>query len=282
MKRFIMRHLIKILARSWDFLFLRERGLIVLAISFLLLPSFAFAAISGMDDVRVNITPETQKQLDDTISTYYQHPSPQKVETVLDIMNNSDLLRKKTAWAPMVGFLTVVFANNQKHLFDWMSRNDYNQYAQYVFISALMHAKFQETALVFAQAHQWKPYKIAQLRVSRDSTDLKHLVITMPGHIDTLWGAFFASGDPIYVNEIIAVLFEKKLPLSPATPQQTKYDLLKENKKLAEITLRQYAPYHPLVREALKAHIASGEDKAVVELLKSILHSSRQTVKEKS
>ena len=56
----------------------------------------------------------------------------------------------------MVGFLTVIFANNKQHIFTWMSRNDYNSYAQDVFITALLHAKLKETALVFAQAHQWK------------------------------------------------------------------------------------------------------------------------------
>ena len=43
----------------------------------------------GMDDVNANIPPETQEKLDDAITTYYQHPTVEKVETVLDIMNDS-------------------------------------------------------------------------------------------------------------------------------------------------------------------------------------------------
>lgn len=237
------------------------------------LPAFAFASVSGMDDVDPNIPTSTQQKLDEAITTYYQYPSVEKVETVLDIMNDSKLLRKKTAWPPMVGFLTVVFADNQEHLFRWMSRKDYNSHAQDVFVAALLHAKLKETALVFAQAHQWKKDQLDQLRDMQDNVDLKHLAIRVPGHIDTLWGAFFASGDRIYVDEIIAVLSQDHPPAATPDVAGASYNMPEENKKLAETTLRQYAPYHPPVREALKVRIAAEKDKVRKQLLKSILRS---------
>jgi len=248
-----------------------------LALLFLLVPTCVFASVSGMDDVNPNISPETQQKLDDAITTYYLHPARGQIETVLDIMNNSDLLRRKTAWAPMIGFLTVVFAHNKEHLFAWMSRNDYNTYAEDVFVTSLLHAKLKETALVFAQAHQWKESDIWRLAADYDTVDLKHLAITVPGHIDTLWGAFFASGDPVYVDEIIDVLFQSPppppspIPPRPDEPQPPPPGAFEENKKLAETTLRQYAPLHAPVRHALKARIASCKDKAKRSLLRHIL-----------
>jgi len=250
-----------------------------LALFFMLLPGLAYASVSGMDDINPNIPVETQEKLDEAITTYYQHPSVQQVDTVLDIMNDSDLLRKKTAWPPMVGFLTVIFENNKEHLFDWMARNDYNQYAQDVFISALLHAKLKETALVFAQAHQWKKDELENLQHTWDDVDLKQLEVTAPGHIDTLWGAFFASGDVVYVNEIINVLLRDEMPFSPDSLIGASYNLLKEDKKLAENTLRQYAPYHEPVRRALSARIAAEKDTTKKQLLQRILRSGSHSDK---
>jgi hypothetical protein len=244
-----------------------------LFIILLLLPAYALASVSGIDDLNANISGEVQQKLDDAIMTYYQHPTVQKVETVLDTMNDSRLLRKKTAWAPMIGFLTIVFANNKQHIFAWMGRNDYNTYAQDVFIAALLHAKLHEAALVFAQAHQWSKYQVERLRAIDDGVDLKHLAITVPGHIDTLWGAFFASGDPVYVNEIIdALATGTTLQLSDSGNQPIQ-DVkgLAESKKLIQSTLWQYAQVHKPVRDALKARIASEKNASTREMLERFL-----------
>lgn len=243
----------------------------------LFIPTIAFAYVAGMDDTNANISPEVQKKLDEAITTYYVHPSPKKVDTVLDIMNSTDLLNKKTAWAPMVGFLTVVFADNKNHVFDWMARNDYNTYAQDIFVAALEHAKLTEAAYVFAQAHQWKKYEIMQLQNDFDALDLKHLVVAVPGHIDTLWGAFFASGDPIYVNEIINVLFEDATASLLTDLHNVPAGADAENKRLAETTLRQYAPQHAPVKAALAARIATEKDAAKKKTLENIAGLPHQT-----
>jgi hypothetical protein len=251
-----------------------------LTLFLLLMPSFAFAYVPGLDDDSPNISADLQEQLDLAITTYYQRPSPQKVAVVLDIMNDSPLLRKKTAWPATIGFLTVVFKDNKQHLFDWMALHDYNLYAEDVFVSALMHANLRETALVFAQAHHWKKSRLDQIRYSFDSVDLKHLTIKVPGHIDTLWGAFFASGDPVYVNEIINILFKKAAidilvkqaaAQPPNAPPSEEAATLLENKKLAEKTLKAYAPLHKPVRDAVKARIASEKNEEIRSYLKHII-----------
>lgn len=245
----------------------------------LLLPSLSFAYVSGIDDMNANISAEDQVKIDQAILGYYQKPEVEKVNMVLDIMNNTELLRKKTAWSPLVGFLTVVFASHKDHVFDWMSRNDYNSYAEDVFITALLHAGLAESASVFAQAHGWSADKLKTLRNYREDTDLKKLDIILPGHIDTLWGAFFASGDTDYVDEIINVLFMARLPIT-LKMQVPPGDVLGENKRLAESTLNYYAGTHEKVARLIKARITQEKDPAKQELLRQLLRSHTTTGKE--
>jgi len=241
----------------------------------LLFPAFACASISGIDDLTPNIPAETQATIDRAIMTYYQAPSTDKVDTVLDVMNDSKLLQKKTAWPPLVGFLTVIFADNKDHVMTWLARKDYNNYAIDVIIAALMHAKQKDNALTFAEAEQWKPEELEKLRAAEDDIDLKHLEIILPGHIDTLWGAFFASGDPVYVNEIIEELFATSVPYSEKVPAPSQYDVLGENKKLAETTLRQYALDHKVVADAIRKRRAREKDAVKKKILQALLPQAK-------
>jgi len=237
----------------------------LLLILLLVFPNSAFAYVTGVDDIDPHITQDEQDKFDAAVLSYYKEPTTAKVNIVLDLMNNTEMLRKKTSWPPLVGFLTVVFGAHKDHVMNWMSRNDYNTYAEDVIVAALLHAKLKESALVFAQAHHWKPEEIEHIREYEDPVDMKTLVIVLPGHIDTLWGAFFASGDEIYVEEIINVLFMKELPMSE-TVDMPAPTALEENKRLAEKTLTYYAPDHPAVREAIERRIKE-EDEGVRKLI---------------
>jgi hypothetical protein len=112
------------------------------------------------------------------------------------------------------------------------------------------------------------------LRAAQDTVDLKHLDIILPGHIDTLWGAFFASGDQIYVNEIINALFMTTLPDSNTVPVPEGYDVVGENKMLATTTLKAYAAEHEIVRKVLVKRINQEKDEAKKTILKQLLPSS--------
>jgi hypothetical protein len=232
-----------------------KRWLFVL---FLLLPGVALAEhypLSGVDDLTPNIPLSTQLQLDDLVMTYYVAPSPDKVDTLLDLINSTHVLQKKTAWASFIGFLTVVFEKNPDHIMEWMSRNDYNTYAEDVIVSALLHARQKDNALIFARAHGWAKTDMDRLAKTQDDIDLKHLAVVLPGHIDTLWGAFFASGDPVYVQEIIDVIFLKSLPYSPNVSAPTQYNVLKESHDLAALTIRRYASFDGVIKATLKKRI---------------------------
>ena len=235
-----------------------------------LIPQLAFATIPGVDDVESELPKEILQKLDNDVTTYYKNPSVEKINEILDIMNDSELLRKKTAWSPIVGFLTVVFADNKNHVFDWISRNDYNSHAQNVFITALLGAKLKESALVFAQAHGWNDNKLEQIRAYNNNIDLKHQIILLPGHIDTLWGAFFASGDEIYINQIIDVLFNNAQPYSDKI-EIPKGDVQGENQKLAQVTLTLYAKEHKLIYDVILKRIEHEKDFAKKAILQKLL-----------
>lgn len=241
----------------------------------LLLPAGVMAeTVSGIDDINPNLPIETRAKLDDAITTYYKHPDPKKVEIVLDAMNDSALLQKKVAWPPLVGFLTVIFENNKPHLFDWMARHDYNNYAQDVFAAALVHARLNETAMVFAQAHGWSKARIYRLRSFFDTVDMKHMQILLPGHIDTLWGAFFASGDKIYIDEMLTVFTGPDIASEKSLLQEIPGGALIETKALIGKTLRYYAPSHPLVVHAIRERAVHETDPAKQAALLGLLTSS--------
>lgn len=220
-------------------------------------PAFA-AYVSGVDDEapdrQLKITAEQKKILDDSVLTYYQDFDSKKVDALLDLIADSVVLDRKTASPPLVGFLTVVFQDNVDHVFSWMSRNDYYPGAQYVIVNALLHAKLKESALLFAKAHKWEPDDLYRLRETDDTVNLKKLEVVVPGHIDTLWGAFFASGDTVYVEQIINAATAGALPKFKEADYylENQSDALAENKLLAANTLRDYAREHPIVRDALE------------------------------
>lgn len=255
------------------------KRLLLICLMCLCLPATAQAVyITGVDDTsgdrKPNIGMEEQKLLDDSILTYYQSPSVEKINNILDIMTQTPLLERKTAWAPLVGFFTIVFPNNKDHVMAWISRNDYNEHAQYVIVNALLHAHMRETALLFAKAHKWDAESIYRLREHTDMVDLNKLIIVLPGHIDTLWGAFFASGNVIYVDQIIENLLTGKIPehAYQAFMIEDGTDILSENKVLAATTLRDYARDHKPVREALeKRYNAEPDSSPVKKLFKEML-----------
>jgi hypothetical protein len=245
-----------------------------LLILVLLFPGIASATVVGVDDTDNTIPAVTREKLDKVMTTYYQHPDMYRVSTVLKIMNSSDVLMKKTSWPVFVGFLTIVFGDNKNHVMHWISMYDYNSYAEDVMVTALLHAHLKETALVFAQAQQWKSEEQDRIRYMEDHVDLKHLNIALPGHIDTLWGAFFASGDVTYVNEIIEVLFMKTLSASDmmvVPPGHKMEEVLDENKKLAANSLKVYAASHKIVSDAIRKRLERSEDRAEREMLQRLL-----------
>lgn len=259
---------------------MRRFGIFLLAYVFM--PFNALAAyISGVDDDssdrKMNIPPAVKADIDKAFLGYYQAPGVDKINLILDIINNTPLLERKTSWAPMVGFFTEVFPNNKNQVLNWLSRNDYNTHAQYVIVNALLHSKMKETALLFAKAHHWEGDDMIRLRDSDDKVNLKKLEIIVPGHIDTIWGAFFASGDVTYVNKIIDYVLSDNLEAQINLKREEFFipegsDPVKEGKSLAATTLRDYSKDHPAVLRALEdRYKATPEGNMKHSVLKMIL-----------
>jgi hypothetical protein len=138
---------------------------------------------------------------DTVVAHFYADPKPEKLAGFLDRMAGSPL--PWTAFPPLVGFYAVLF-----HLHpDW--------------IPQLLPEKFDaRTSATVAAA--WRlgqqPPMAQSLRARIDAaghdlpldnalTDLPEkladLHVTTPTHLDILWGAFYASGDPAYPQQIL-------------------------------------------------------------------------------
>ena len=244
------------------------------------LPSYARERyFSGVDDIQGDreskLDTTQRKLLHESVLEYYKDPRPEKIDTLLDLMANTEMLSRRSAKASLIGFLTVVFPNNKNHVMRWMSRNDYNVNAQEVIINSLMHAKMKESALLFAKAHRLSGEQMLRLREMEHAVDLKNLPIILPNHVDTLWGAFFASGETIYVDQIIDAMVSNKVitkELNDAFYLPEDADSMSEIKSLAAMTLRDYTKEHTPVREAIERRMkAEPEASPKYELYKNIL-----------
>lgn len=247
---------------------------LLLLLWLILMPATLIASpqyVSGIDDINPNIPQEQQDKINGAMTTYYLLPSLQKIQDVLTVINETDLIRKKTAWAPIIGFLTVIFERNKDKVFDWISERDYNSYAANIIVNALLNAELYETASIFAQANQWTDERVKEVRAYDRKINFKTIDIVLPSHIDSVWGAFFASGDKAYVSHIIDVLFMEKLPFSTTVQVPMGKDVLGENKALAKKTLNYYATQHKAVRDAIQQRLKKERAAEKISTLKALL-----------
>lgn len=138
----------------------------------------------------------------DRIIYFYQDPRPERLLGLIEKWQ-SDSAGQWIVYPPLVGFLAVVF---KKHP-DWIER--------------LIPARLipcSATAIAGALRLAGDPAVPAEVRsriaqagsdpmlkeqLAGLPVDLSDLKITLPTHLDILWGASFASGDDRYVLKII-------------------------------------------------------------------------------
>jgi hypothetical protein len=119
----------------------------------------------------------TPEGIDAFTQTYYQHPRPDRIPTLIDALNSTGLLQKPSAIPPYVGFFSEVFSGNPDKLPQWQALID----KQDAHIKAAL-----ERAVALSKAGG---------------------VLTLRGHSaelnDMYWGAFFASGDSSFTKKLV-------------------------------------------------------------------------------
>lgn len=102
------------------------------------------------------------------------------------------------ALPPMLGFLAAYFEKNPAQI-DRVANHPFARKGQTVVLISLEAAGNDSAARRVAAKWHWSDAEVAKLA---DIKPLAQLVPEGPSDLDTLWGAAFSTGDPVYVRKI--------------------------------------------------------------------------------
>jgi len=156
---------------------------------------------------------DPSKLLSDWMSHYYQKPQPDKVP---EAMKNFAMLPaevKDNARMPYAAFMSIVFKQNPNKVQGWVNGVGMSEMDKLVICHALYLSnndicKVQMAKLADTLSASKK--KMVLAAENKKAPDLKIVAISAPGMVDMLWATFMASGDPVYVKRIIALLPDLK------------------------------------------------------------------------
>jgi hypothetical protein len=167
--------------------------------------------------------------------TYYQHPRPELIARAIELSSRSADLQVPNAVGPTVAFFTEVFLANPDRLPAW---------------KAVIEKQDARTRSLLTRAVDWAG---------------EGGVLTVEGHSggvnDLYWGAFFATGKPVFIELLLA---------------ETVYANQLDNMELwgagitAKWSLASNARQHTRVHTILESEKASA-DKATQELINELL-----------
>lgn len=157
------------------------------------------------------------KEFDDFMGSYYLHPRPELVNQAIESVEASGVLRLVTAIGPVTAFFSEIFLTNPSRTAGW---------------EALIARQPDGARAALNQALEWsRSGGVAVMDKKSPETN------------DLYWGAFFASGNPVYV--------EKLLQLVPLADERDDF-LLWATGASAKWSLASNASQHPLVRSILE------------------------------
>lgn len=234
------------------------KKLFALAASLFLFSNLAFAVVYGRayDDVTL---------ASDWMETYYLKPEPEKFfKTVSPAFKDESVLNSGAKF-PLISFTSEVLKANPKKLNGWCK--DFSklpEQGKFYFAVSVKQSQL-ESKQCFSALKLNSPYdeKIKELPF----LDVKTMIVSIPPQLDTLWGAFMASGDQVYLNKIIEVA-EKPLPVEIPKDLPRKKTEFITDKDLAEtvligvarLSLIANSEKHPVVEKAIDGHEVIAEN----------------------
>ncbi len=188
---------------------------------------------------------------------YYQHPQPELITQAIESLGPSKFLdtgnRNSNRYDPRgdtcVGFFAAVFAANPERVAEWR--------------------KVIDQGGLDGRTRSWmrKALKLSRPGLIREP-ELAPNDFDALGTSYTLWGAFFASGNPAYLKKVVNLLrFEdERLFYAGAN---------------AMVSLAYNAPHHPLVHETLLAARAE-EGPSTRELIDHLLNKDLEAIRQEA
>jgi hypothetical protein len=122
----------------------------------------------------------TPEDFDAFMRTYYLRPRPDAIAYAIGTLGPSGVLQIEQAEGPVTAFFSEVFAANPSRLAEWQQVIDKQPYASKDALGR---------ALLWSQAG-----------------GVLNLGGTSPKVNDLYWGAFFASGNPMYVKRLLELV----------------------------------------------------------------------------
>jgi hypothetical protein len=176
----------------------------------------------------VNTTPVTagnnlpslsnSKEFDDFMGSYYLHPRPDLVSEAIEAVEPSGVLKSIQAIGPLTAFFSEIFVTNPSRTGEW---------------ERLIARQPATARQILARAMAWA--RLGGVAVMDEQS---------PETNDLFWGAFFASGNPVYVKKL--------LQLVPLAAGRDDF-MLWATGATAKWSLASNASQHPLVRSILEA-----------------------------
>ena len=150
---------------------------------------------------------DTQEKLDLFSNDYYKHKNTVLVSSTMSFIDKGSDIPIKIISGAVSGFYSQVFRENPDKLGKWIKEiNEFTERGQGLFLNALWISNVPEAKRYLEQRADAATGHIkAGLRELVESAPPNLNSVVPNNHIegDMVWGAFLATGDPIYIVNII-------------------------------------------------------------------------------
>jgi len=203
---------------------------------------------------------DQSKQADDSwMQGYYQHPRPELFTAEVKKLQASGALQNEGAMAPAAAFFSRLFvAAEPPILAQWLEFIDQLPEAdQRVFLVALRwtNTRDAQDALRKRASGKSKVAKYAQKLRDSKAPALDMISNPTPEELDMCWGAFFATGDPVYALPVIRCAAKpskaNEIDMSQGAARWSLKSLCASHKKLRAIKDDFYKTAKPAERKSL-------------------------------
>lgn len=144
--------------------------------------------------------PAGTADLGEMIKYHYRDRTPGALAAVLDHLDDADFRGARNAWPPMIGFLAGLTVRDPDSVQRALDGRKLSPLGSSIVARALWYGGRPDLAGVVAETADWNRRQIDDLQ--SHPPNLLHLPVQHPDALDTLWGAFSATGDLAYVRRI--------------------------------------------------------------------------------
>lgn len=143
-----------------------------------------------------------EKEFDDWLRYYYKEKDSSKIGFFLKgVQDNQFVDKKKDSILPFSAFLSIVFTDNPTQVEGWMKSTVFTGHQKKsIQIALWLSGNTSLLKKIFPNARDF---------IEKPPVKLLDIKLRVPPDLDTMWGAFLASGNTDYIVKIIDVLDEK-------------------------------------------------------------------------